>query len=127
MRTAHRLVAPAQLAGATPTALVGDAGLWLSVGHAWAAAADGLLSLAAAVVPTSRLAALAGQSAPLSSALVAGSALASPSATPGRLASLSAACSSDLAGLFCPLVDDPLAPMWISVLKLCSGSCVAAS
>src|SRR6266566_3361145 len=100
MRTTHRIVAPAQLAGAAQTALVGDAGLWLSVGHAWAAAADGLLSLAAAVVPTSRLAALAGQSAPLSSA-----------------------CSSELACLFCPLVDGSLAPMWISVLKLCSGSC----
>src|SRR5947209_10085654 len=118
MRTAHRRVAPAQLAGATPTALVGDAGLWLSVGHAWAAAADGLLSLAAAVVPTSRLAALAGQSAPLSSALVAQSPLASSSPTLGRLASLSAALSYHLACLLFTLVDDPMAPMWISVLKL---------
>ena len=40
----------------------------------------------------------------------------------GGLASLSAAGSSDLARLFCTLVDGSLAPMWISVLKLCSES-----
>src|SRR2546421_968937 len=124
MRTAHRLVAPAQLAGAAQTALVGDAGLRLSVGHAFAAVVAGLLPLARALVPTRRLAALAGQSAPVSSALVAGSALASPSSTLGRLAPLSAAHSYHLAHLFCTLVDGSLAPMWISVLKLCFESCL---
>ena len=122
MRAAHRIAAPAHLAGAAQTALVGDAGVRLSVGHAFAAAAEGLLSLAAAVVPTRRLAAVAGQGAALSSALVPQSALASPSPALGGLASLSAANSSDVARLFSTLVDDSLAPMWISVLKLCSGS-----
>jgi hypothetical protein len=49
-------------------------------------------------------------------------ALAGPSATLGGLASLSAAGSCDLARLFSPLVDDAVAPLWISVLKLCSES-----
>src|SRR5947207_6825871 len=124
MRTAHRLVAPAHLAGAAQTALVGDAGLWLAVGHAFATTVAGPLPLAGAVVSTGRLAAVAGQSPTLSVTLVAQSALAGPSALLGGLASLSAARSGDLARLFCPLVDDPLAPMRISVLILCSESCI---
>jgi hypothetical protein len=106
------------------TALVGDAGVRFAVGHAWAAVATSLLRLTAAVVPTGRLAALAGQGAALSSTLVAQSALASPSSALGGLASLSVACSSDLARLFSTLVDDSLASMRIFVLKLCFVSCL---
>jgi len=36
---------------------------------------------------------------------------------------LSTTLSHDLAGLFCSLLDDPLAPVRFFVLKLCSGSC----
>ena len=127
MRTAHRLLAPAQLAGAAQTAFVGDAGLRCAVGYAFATTVAGALPLAGAVVSTRRLAAVAGQSAALSAALVAQSALAGPCALLGGLAPLSAARSGDLAGLFGALVDDSLAPMWIFVLILCSESCAQAS
>src|ERR1700681_933265 len=123
MRTADRIPAPAGLVGAAQTAPAGDAGLWLSAGHAFAAAVAGSLSLAASLVPTSRLAPVEGQRAPLSSALGAQSALASPSSTRGGLAPLSSALSHHLARLFFTLVDYPLAPLRIFVLNLCSGSC----
>jgi hypothetical protein len=87
----------------------------------------GALPLAGTVVSTRRLAAVAGQSAALSAALVAQSALAGPCALLGGLAPLSAARSGDLAGLFGALVDDSLAPMWIFVLILCSESCFLLS
>src|SRR6266702_2907806 len=81
------------------------------------------LHVAPALVPTRRLAPVEGQNAPLSPALGSQSALASPSSTLGRLAPLSSALSHHLARLFLTLVDHPLAPVWIFVLKLCSGSC----
>src|SRR5690348_10950805 len=122
MRTLDRLVAPAQLVGATSTALVGDAGLRGAAVAARPAAVAGALPLAAALVPTRRLATVAGQGAALSPALVAQPALADPSTPLGGLASLSAAHAYHLARLLFTLVDDALAPMWIFVLILCSAS-----
>src|SRR5437763_15997987 len=122
MRTAHRSPAPAGLAGAAQNAPAGDAGLWISAGWAFAPAVAGPLHLAAALVPTRRLASVEGQSAPLSPALGPQSAVASPSSTLGGLAPLSSAFSYYLARLLFTLVDHPLAPLRIFVLKLCSGS-----
>src|SRR5438876_7199718 len=122
MRTAHRILATAGLAGATQNAPVGDAGLWISADLAFGPAVACSLQVAAALVPTRRLAPVEGQSAPLSPALGSQSALASPSSTRGGLAPLSSALSHHLARLFLTLVDHPLAPVWIFVLKLCSGS-----
>src|SRR5205823_10970075 len=101
----------------------GDAGLGISAGRAFAPAVAGSLHFAAALVPTCRLAPVEGQSAPLSPALGPQSAVASPSSTLGGLAPLSSALSHYLARLLFTLVDLPLAPVWIFVLKLCSGSC----
>src|SRR6266487_979843 len=123
MRTAHRSPAPAGLAGAAHNAPVGDAGLWISARRACGPAVACSLQVAPALVPTRRLAPVEGQNAPLSPALGSQSALASPSSTLGRLAPLSSALSHHLALLFLTLVDHPLAPVWIFVLKLCSGSC----
>src|SRR6266849_8766483 len=123
MRTAARIPAPPGLAGTAQNAPVGHPGLWLSALLARCAAVAGSVHLAAAVVPTSRLAPVEGQSAPLSSALGPQSALASPSPTLGGLASLSSALSHHLARLLFPRVDSPLAPVRIFVLNLCSGSC----
>src|SRR5437867_1342688 len=123
MRTAHRIPAPAGLVGAAQNAPAGDAGLWISADRAFGPAVACSLHLAAALVPTRRLAPVEGQSAPLSPALGSQSALASPSSTRGGLAPLSSALSHHLARLFLTLVDHPLAPVWIFVLKLCSGSC----
>src|SRR5256712_9980675 len=125
MRTAHRILATAGLAGATQNAPVGDAGLWISADLAFGPAVACSLQVAAALVPTRRLAPVEGQSAPLSPALGSQSALASPSSTRGGLAPLSSALSHHLARLFLTLVDHPLAPLRIFVLKLCSGSCYA--
>src|SRR5579883_2556994 len=75
--------------------------------------------------PTRRLAAVDGPLAPVSAALVSQSALALPSPLLCllRLAALSSPLPPHLAALFPALVDDPVASIWISVLKLCSGSC----
>src|SRR5579883_2150642 len=82
-------------------------------------------SVALPLGPTRRLAAVDGEVAPVSAALVSQSALALPSPLLCllRLAALSAPLPPHLAALFPALVDDPVASIWISVLKLCSGSC----
>src|SRR2546421_12013078 len=122
MRTAHRIPAPAGLVGAAQNAPAGDAGLWISADRAFGPAVACSVHLAAALVPTRRLAPVEGQSAPLSPALDSQSAVASPSSTLGGLAPLSSALAHHLARLFLTLVDHPLAPLRIFVLKLCSGS-----
>src|SRR5205823_6246766 len=122
MRTAHRNPSTAGLAGAAQNAPVGHPGLWISARRAFCPAVAGSWEVAASLVPTRRLAPVEGQSAPLSPALGPQLALASPSSTPGGLAPLSSALSHHLARLFLTLVDHPLAPVWIFVLKLCSGS-----
>src|SRR5947209_8114605 len=123
MRTAHRIPATAGLAGTAQNAPVGHPGLWISARRALCPAVAGSWEVAAALVPTRRLAPVEGQSAPLSPALGSQSAVASPSSTLGGLAPLSSALSHYLARLFFTLVDLPLAPLRIFVLKLCSGSC----
>src|SRR5437588_12700729 len=123
MRTAHRILAPAGLAGAAQNAPAGDAGLWISAHLVGCPTVAGSWEVAAALVPTDRLAPVEGQSAPLSPALGSQSAVASPSSTLGALAPLSSATSHYLARLLFTLVDLPLATVWIFVLKLCSGSC----
>src|SRR5436305_14308300 len=83
MRTAHRLLAPTQLAGAAQTAVVGDAGLRCAVGYAFATTVAGAVPLAGAVVPTPRLAAVAGQRAALSDRREAQDGSARPLLAPG--------------------------------------------
>src|SRR5437764_11327283 len=99
MRTPDRIPAPSGLASEAQNAPVGDAGLWISAGLACCAAVACSLHLAASLVPTSRLALVEGQSAPLSPALGPQSALASPSPPLLGLAPLSAALSHHLACL----------------------------
>src|SRR5436309_15890744 len=123
MRTAHRTPATAGLAGAAQNAPVGHSGLWISARRAFCPAVAWSWEVAASSVPTRRLAPVEGHSAPLSPALGSQLALASPSSTPGGLAALSSALSHHLASLFLTHVDHPLAPLWIFVLTLCSGSC----
>src|SRR5712691_1702926 len=123
MRTPDRIAAPAELADAAQNAPVGHPGLRISAGHARAATVAGPCQVAAALVPTRRLAPVAGQSAPLSPALGPQSPLANASPTLVGLAPLSSALSHYLARLLFTLVDHPLAPLRIFVLKLCSGSC----
>src|SRR5712691_8578716 len=123
MRTAHRILAPAGLAGAAQNAPVGHAGLWISAHLVGCPTVACSWEVAAALVPTRRLAPVEGQSAPLSPALGPQSAVASPSSTRGGLAPLSSPLSHYLARLLFTLVDHPLASLRIFVLKLCSGSC----
>src|SRR2546423_15659669 len=100
MRTAHRILAPARLASPAQNAPAGDAGLWISALRAFAPAVACSLHLAAALVPTRRLAPVERQSAPLSPALGFQAAVASPSSTPGGLAPLSSGLAHHLGRLF---------------------------
>src|SRR5438105_13938248 len=122
MRTAHRIPATPELAGAAQNASVGHPGLWISALLAGGAVVACPFQITAALVPTSRLAPVAGQSAPLSPALGPQSAVANPPPMLGGLAPLSSALSHYLARLLFTLVDHPLAPLRIFVLKLCSES-----